>query len=289
MAELVIKLDNRPIKIGNYPANWDEMSAKMYLKVCALLANGTNYGTMSIELLKTIFGFKLWFRKAPERWRTLLTLPAPEMHTILHDDTILGYIQKPTGPKTMKIQSFRIGWRKYIAPPTKLTNVCCVELVAAYYAFSQYAKTQNDKELDKLISLLYRPKANSSLFASFEKRYALDKREPLNQLRWNERLKKMHKLPKAVKIAILKQWSAHWQAFEKQYPKIFTKSVKSGGDDSGLMGLMYDVAGTKFGTLKETELAPASDVFTHVSREIEKNKKMEEKFNKGKRKTSEAI
>lgn len=289
MADLVIKIDDRPINIGNYPANWDEMPSKMYIKVCTLLAAGKNYGTIGIEILKAVFGFKLWFYKAPAKWRTLLTLPAPEMQTILRDSNILGYIYTPTGPKTMKIQAFRIGWRRYIAPPNSLTNVCCVELVAAYYAFSKYAKTQDEKELDKLISLLYRPKARPSLFASFDKRYASDKREPLNQLRWDERLKLMPKLSIGIKTAILKQWSAHWQAFEKQYPKIFTKDVKSSGESGGLMGIMFDVAGTKFGTLKETEMAPASDVFTHVSREIVKNKKLEEKFNKKKNNINEQI
>ncbi len=281
MGELELIINDRPLRIGNYPQHWDEMSTKLYIKICSLLASKQDSALSKIKILQAVFNMERWFYKPSLRIKTLLTLPGIHMHTILHDKGILGYIFSATGPKTMLVPCFRHRLRTYYAPPTALTNVCTEELIAAWYAFAQFAKTQDNKYLDKLIALLYRPHRKISRRDAFDIRFAADRREPLNQLKWDQRIKQIATLDHGLKIAILKQFSGHWAVFENKYKAVFPKGKKTdtSGNGSSLLKLMYDVSGNKFGTLEQTAKTNADDVFFFVEMEIKRNKKAEAKMN----------
>lgn len=274
MAVLEIIRNEVSIKY-NYPKGWDELTKAQYLHICEILAT---YDTAEaqIRVIQYLFKFKRNFWKPDVKVAHLLTLQPAYLHTIVSDENILGWIFTAHGPTKILIPKVRVNFTTYYAPYKSLANLACVELIAAWYSYSQFSKTQDINFLNKLVALLYRPKEKFRLLKPFAKRYNNDVREPLNQARWDSRISTIDKLPMGVKVAILKQFSAHWQVFEKKYPTIFTKSVKASSNDSSLMAMLYDVSGKIFGDMEKTEMTAADKVFFYVSKQIKEAKEAKE-------------
>ena len=267
----------------NYPKGWDELSPRQYRKTCEIIASNNDLGLVRVKLLMHLLRLKLKWRRPTLETTLIFKLPTPELYTLLHDSDILGWLYAGGGPSKMMVKKFRHNGRMYYAPPARLTNVCTVELIGAFQCFKEYARTKDQQYLDKLISLLYRPREKWRFFASFSKKYNKDKREPLNQVLWEEREKTFKNLNHGIRIAVLNQFNGHWKIFESKYKYIFVKSRKSEEGTGGLMNLLYDVSGKIFGNMKKTKMAPADEVFKYVDMQMKMNKDLEKRLKRPKK------
>lgn len=261
-----------------YPKSWDELTPRQFRKTCNIIASNNDLGVVRVKLLMHLLKLKIGWRKPKPETSHIFNLPTAELHTLLHNKDILGWLYSGNGPSKMLIKKFRHNGRVYYAPPSRLTNVCTVELIGAFQCFKEFSRTKDQQYLDKLISLLYRPKEKWRLFASFSKRFNKDKREPLNQVLWEEREKTFKNLNHGIRIAVLNQFNGHWKIFESKYKYIFVKSKKTDEGTGGLMNLLFDVSGKIFGNMEQTKMAPADEVFKYVDMQIKVNKDLEKRL-----------
>ena len=277
MGTLGIRIGEKVEKYS-YPKTWDELSPKMYRKICALISSGTEMSKVRLEVISHLLKLRIGVTKPSEETSHVFRLPTVYLHTITDSPEILGWVFGSSGPKKMMIPHFHHNGVRYLAPPGSLTNVCTIELIAAYHSFMAYSKTQDISHLDRLISLLYRKRDRWRFFKPFALRFNKDRREPLNQARWEERQKALSGLPMGLKVAILKQFSSQWSVFESRFTTIFTRTAAKESDQSGLMNMLYDVSGKIFGTMEQTEMSPADKVFKYVELQIRQNKELEKKY-----------
>ncbi len=128
--------------------------------------------------------------------------------------------------------------------------------------FLAYCKDQQQRDLDLMIACIYRP-VNVFKWVSPWLNHA-DKRIKFNSESVEKRADKFKSLPDFVKKAILFQSIGIRDYQIKMFPRVY--SGEQHGVSFGFLGLMLDLAGPKFGTIKEVEQVNMQQILTFIEK-----------------------
>jgi hypothetical protein len=256
------------------PSTWDELTARQYVQVVdtLLLQPGPNE-QKRIKLLKILTGWgwlKLanilgWWRYNPIRFiRTKkigsgfgpamdrterLATAAEELTTFLFAECDLTKNLLPN-----------IG--KYYGPSDYLDNLRMGEFVYAESYFSQWKQNADAANLNKLVSVLYRPAGSAPTPA--------DRREAFDPNLCAQHLQQIEGWPLAKRVAIAIMYGSMRKQLIDQNPRVFSDSGDSGNESVyGMWSVMRQVAKDgHFGTFTEVENTYVSTILMELNESI---------------------
>ncbi|HEX8607198.1 MAG TPA: hypothetical protein VF679_01015, partial [Pedobacter sp.] len=236
------------------PSCWEEFSErdlKLWVKILS----------KDIEPFEAFQLAAAFLYKIPKRW--YFKLNTAQQYDL--NETLIFLWAKDSAVEWI-IPYFKMRWRKYIGPDSRLSNITIKEYRSCEIYNTLYQRTKEARYLDMLIATLYRrPGANDS---------GNDEREKLTDLKVRKNAAKMNRLSEPLRQAILFNYEACSVYIQSKYPYVFKKSGKKA--DNSLPDLeehIKIVAGGKFGNFKETELTPVYLFLDHLNRYIEESEK----------------
>lgn len=257
------------------PTNYNELSKKDYQRVCYILANNTPEN----QLMGLYYFLKLkwWSRKYRKQTQTIRELPAEWVHTLMTDNTLLGWLFTKPEIKKYFIKSFFLKGMVYAGPPKGILNINASEFVFSYTFFKKYAQTQNAVFLDNLLAVLYRPVNPFYFLKAFTFGYGGDKRISLNNYLFEKRVKRFSKLPHDLKLGVFMQFSSAWEQFEKreEYKYLFGKTNEKDNKQKKEDPLLWEKIMMKmaesgvFGNYNDVQLMDKDRFFLCMQKNIE--------------------
>lgn len=183
-------LDGRP---KNVAGTWDELSRAQLLRLMPVLYHTfADTYRQQLDALAILFGINQVF--------ALRITPVQYCQILWMTDFLLGEHVEFT---KQLLPSVRGRWyqRPLYGPADALSNVRFLEFVFADSYFVAYASSQEEKWLDLLLAVLYRPQRRR--YRPQAANYAGDRRQDFNENLVDARAADLAALPQAQKLAIL--------------------------------------------------------------------------------------
>lgn len=234
------------------PGAWNELSATQLIAIAPLILSGQSGESMGPYIINALLGWERDIRKAIRRARdtsSLFTDIRAKLYPLMdwvfksNDLTknILPVINIPKGYEFMSAD-------KLYGPADSFDNLTMGEFDDAEYWFDQFTASamKDTHALHMMIAILYRsgvPKYKPGM-GDIRERYNIH----LNELRAAQ----LVKVPAGIKMGILLWYMGCRSEIVAQYGFLFKKSGKSNSGLSGWTPVIHDLAGGKFGNLKET-------------------------------------
>ena len=232
------------------PETWNELSKPQLLEISKLFDQTGKLITQALDQLSLSFlGLEKW---RFNRNRTLL-----DMNLVQFDEIAskLDWIFEEKASLTAQlIPKLKIGRRTYTGPDESIGNCTAAEISKADTAFLVFQEKQEECYLDDLIAILYRPRKWWWPFkALFPELHEGDLRRRFNDYTVKRRAKRMVKLPKEIKKAILIYYQGCKSEVVEEFPNAFDGKKSSNGLDFGMTGLLLSLSGDKFGEFEKTK------------------------------------
>jgi hypothetical protein len=269
----------------NFPNSWEDLSLKQIKRIHRYVMLYRIDATYAIKIILVALGLPISYtfnKKKRNRVENIVTLPGEWLHHILHDESLLGWILKPDGMLKYPLKKFTCRGKTYHGPTRFILDVKTIELVSAYSFFYYYSTTQKEEYLNKMIAILYRPARIWWRLEKFTDSFERDIRQKLNAYHWEKQTKAIRRLDWGVKNTILRMFSSEWAAFEKDYPLVFSKSGDSKYNHDMWIKLLIQMSGGAFGTLEETKMTSADEVFKHIQMKMEESLKIKDSIKNNK-------
>lgn len=135
-------------------------------------------------------------------------------------------------------------------PASNFNDLTIAEFADCEYCLRKYADTKEEKWLNTLIGVLYRPCKRKAELAASD--FDGDKRQAYNFYLNDFMTVMVSKLHPTVKKAILLWYMGCRTAITQQYSFLFTKPNEAKASTSSWSDVIHDMAGPKFGTLEDT-------------------------------------
>lgn len=172
-----------------------------------------------------------------------------------------------------KIDLTRNVWRKYkgfVGPADGLQNLSLEEFSFADFHFRQFLTTQDMGELNKLVAILWREKQTISVDSIDFKN---DERIPFNSYAITKKSSSFCKADLRFKWFVFFFFYGCRNQIVKTFPETFNGGKDNAqGLDIGWIKVMFDLAGNKFGTLKETSKEDLTTILLYLEDSIIQNK-----------------
>lgn len=260
------------------PGGWNELTGKQVTRLCGLLQRGGRH--LKLRVLFLLMGVGgVWRRK-------LRRVPNEHLVYLSLDSEVTGWVYEPANITAYPIRKIRCGWRTYYGPHDSILNISIAEWVETAIYFTGYVEklktNSEDAEvlLDKMIAVLYRPSRWFYGLERFGANFNIDRRNTNNEYRMNQRVKRVAKLPNAVKMAIFLQYEGEYNAWPKDFPDAFGErrgGDGSEGDMNNWVSLLMAMSGDIFGDYEKTQRIDAYTFFTKVNSNIRQAKEREVK------------
>lgn len=221
------------------PSSWNELTSDQLIRLAAVLYGGEqDLDKLKIKITKTLFGLK-WYQ---------IFLMSPAQLAYLN--TYFNFILEGNELTENKFPVLRSGFKKFYGPIGDFSTLKGKEWTDAANAFREYCQTGEDKSLDLLIAILWRPRNKKA----DQKRedWNEDFRIPYNQFTAERRAKSFAKMDRRIKLAILIWFRGCWHEWEKTFGRVFTATEEE-VENYGWTETMQKLTGTTFGSLSETE------------------------------------
>lgn len=137
--------------------------------------------------------------------------------------------------------TLRIGVKKWYAPLNGFSNLTAAEFAFADSAFLGFWKTGSLVYLNKLICILYRPKASNNTPTGVG--YTGDIREPFNRYNIEARSSRLRFTSHNTKIAILLWYMGSRKSYQDQFKNIFSGENKGKASKYGWITVFRELAG----------------------------------------------
>lgn len=242
---------------ADVPQSWDEVPADLYPNLAQLFLKELPRMTESDKLVRALFLLAWEAREGIEMF------DLPHLQEAL---TLVTWVFSDLKISKNPLPSFDHKDVRYLGPDPELGNLRFGEFVMAEAYFTQYWEHKDEKVLDKLIAVLYRPLGEGDDHTIGHVNYCGDIREKFNGNLTDHRAELFADLDLALKDGIyLYYLASRWQAFDN-YPYVFPKRAKQKIDTPrqkvpkfGWLGVFDDLLGEKGRTAESLELE-----FTHT-------------------------
>ena len=193
----------------NIATSWNGLSNWQLKNIAGILF--TSYKERKKSFLLTFYLFassnKLW------NWLKLLILLLRVPYSQLNTHTSFLY---KTADLTRFSKRVRSGFRYLYGPADRLANLSIDEYAHADLFYYNWTKAKKEQDLNRLVTVLYRPRAKSNS--------SVDKRKPFNSRELKFHAKTVERLPLKTKIPIMMAFQGSRQAIVKRYTNVFKKS-----------------------------------------------------------------
>ena len=159
-------------------------------------------------------------------------------------------------------------------PADEMMGMVQKEFIFADAVFAAWVESRDEKYLNELVAILYRPKGKVDVLT---KEYTGDQRCEFNNLSYDLWKSAVAKLPMKIRQAIALFYQGCRQSWEVKYPNVFEKVEKSdiAHTHQSWYDVMRELPGEKFGTISEREYVAIDTVLSELERTIIANKTQE--------------
>lgn len=214
------------------PSNWNELTKKQVLFVSCLFQGQL---TMVDFKLRALFDFLSARPKVIKRIH-------PEDAYFLCES--LDFLFKEVSLTRNNLPTIKKGGRKYIGPSDAMMNCTFGEFTIANSLLDSFSKTREQKYLDDMVAVLYRPKK----WFWFIRKAFIDNQDPRKKF-VNRSLKKragtMAKVDYHVKYSVYLFFSGVLNSLPVLYPFVYQQKGDSGSEDNGWASLIISLADGK--------------------------------------------
>lgn len=240
------------IKI-NLPTNWNDIPPKKLNRVLFLIGNLKESKKLDILLFFTLQNIRWFqFRKIRNAYKTLKLVPLSEIKESFK------FIYQSADLTSFK-PFFKINRKKYFSPGKRLHNITIEEFAVAEDLFYMFNRTQQTDYLKALASVLYRPKKQGVKTPFLHEN--LSENAMLFDKLTEKELLTFSFAYKGSSISIQNRYK---NIFKKGDPKATKKNTSVIGNKPGIGKAIINMAGEKFGNLKETKQTNIHDFLTEL-------------------------
>jgi len=214
------------------PSQWNELSRKQLLYVSKLFSAKL---TLMEFRVKALFVFLSIKRKTLQR-------VAPEDAFTLCES--LEFLNKEVNLTRDLIPVIKAGMRKFYGPADAMVYCTFGEFTLACSALDEFQKTGEDKYLDELVAILYRPK---KVFWSIRKYFTdnQDSRSKFRNRALKKRARKIARVDHCVKYSIYLFFNGVLNSLPGLYPYVYQQKGETDDQDNGWSSLIISLADGK--------------------------------------------
>ena len=240
------------------PAGWDELTARQFVQLLNWRVKMGSDPAGRFVLLQLWYGI---------RYRHVRALSDDDRVDLL---AVLDFIE--TLPERWMLPELTVNTRRWIGPGDGLANLTFGEFLRAQPARERLAETGGHKELVKLATALYRPRA---LF--FQKRGDAH-RQLFDQKDFESQCAQLSGLPESVLAGIVMNYDGCLAKFPEQYKNLYS-GTKSGSGGSWLdVGLSLARQTASLGNFYDLERSDLFLVLTTLDALIKENVELKAKL-----------
>ena len=214
------------------PSEWNELTKKQVLFVSRLFQ-----GQLSMVdfKLRALFDFLSVRPKVIKRIH-------PEDAYFLCES--LDFLFKEVSLTRNLLPVIKTGWRKYIGPSDAMMNCTFGEFTMANSLLDSFSKTKEQKYLDEMVAVFYRPKK----WFWFIRNAFTDNQDPRKRF-VNRTLKKRYRrialLDYDIKYSVSLFFSGVLNSLPLLYPYVYQQQGDTGSEDNGWASLIISLADGK--------------------------------------------
>ena len=219
-------------KIYFMPSAWNELTRKQVLFVSRLFQGQLTMMDFKLRVLLKI-----------------LTIRQKVMKRIDHEDVYflcesLDFLFKEVSLTKNLLPVLRTGRRKYLGPADAMMNCTFGEFTMANSLLDSFSKTKEQKYLDEMVSVFYRPR---KWFWFIRKAYSdnPDPRKKFVNRSLKRRCQIIASLDYEVKYSIFLFFSGVLNSLPLLYPYVYEQQGGTGNEDNGWASLIISLADGK--------------------------------------------
>ena len=216
----------------NLPSSWNELTRKQLLFISAKFQKNLKLAEFKVQALKEFLSIKkkLFLRINPEDAFSL----CQTLDFLLKDVTLTTNV--------IPVVSHR--FHTYYGPSDRMLHCTFGEFTKAHSRLDQYYKTKDEKVLDEIVAILYRPKKSAWWI---RRHYAStkDPRRKLHDLSLVKRTRAFKTLDPAIKYSVLLFFTGVLNSLPGQFPNVFRKREDAGDNNYGWVPLVISLADGK--------------------------------------------
>ncbi len=277
MNTLEINIDNRS-EIISYPSAWNELSLRQLIDISSLFLEKKSETDFRAEAVIRLIGnksllFKKWVWlhfKIASRRRSKNYEELEQLTDQLNGLSVSIYRISETLEFLFKENNLVINllksYKGFYGPSDFFGNLTLIEFTKADIRCRSYENTNDDKYLNELIAVLYRP--SKFMWGIREKFTADDDPRVEYGDKYIKNSDKIAKWPKPVRNAIYIYYKGCMTKLSERYPHIFMDNgVDNEQPGFGMAGLITALAGEKFGNPDKTANTMLHHVLIHLEQE----------------------
>jgi hypothetical protein len=219
-------------KIYFTPSDWNELTKKQVLFVSRLFQG---------QLTIVDFKIKALFKFLSIRKKVLKGMDHEDVYFLCES---LNFLFKEVSLTKNLLPVLQTGRRKYLGPADAMMNCTFGEFTMANSLLDSFSKTKEQKYLDEMVAVLYRPRK----WFWFIRKSFTDNQDP-RKLFVNRTLKKrgrmISRLDYEIKYAVFLFFSGVLNSLPLLYPYVYQQQGDTGSEDNGWALLIISLADGK--------------------------------------------
>jgi len=214
------------------PSTWNELTREQLLYVSGLFASKLPLVEFRVKALFEFLSMK----------RTALKRIAPEDAYALCES--LDFLNKEVNLTRNLLPVIKAGLKKYLGPADAMMYCTFGEFTLACSALDEYQKTGEEKYLDQLVAILYRP---HKLCWAIRKYFTdnLDPRAKFMNRTLKKRAGKLGRVDLGVKYSIYLFFNGVLNSLPALYPYVYRQKDETDSQDNGWASLIISLADGK--------------------------------------------
>lgn len=245
------------------PASWNELSREQLFRLIDVIYTPEDsLDKLKIRITRILFGLS---------WHHILLMTPFQLAYL---NSFGAWVLEGNELTDNKILTIRQKFSKYYGPIGDFSSLKGKEWTDADEAYLEYNRTKDEKALDLLIAILWRPR--NKKVSPKDESWNGDHRVPYNRFTAEQRAKRFAKLNPLVKLAIFTWYQGCRLEWEKFYERVFSGSGED-VENYGWMETMQKLSGSSFGNLFETEETYMWKLLLKIQIDLKDNEIMERK------------
>jgi len=214
------------------PSTWNELTREQLLYVSSLF-------TLKLTLIE--FRVKSLFEFLSVKRKTLKRIAPEDAFTLCES---LDFLNKEVNLTRNLLPVIKAGLRKYHGPADAMVYCTFGEFTLACSALDEFQKTGEEKYLNELVAILYRP---NKVFW-FIRKYFTDNQDPRGKFMnraFKKRARKFSRVDHCVKYSIYLFFNGVLNSLPALYPYVYQEKNEAGDHDIGWASLIISLADGK--------------------------------------------
>lgn len=215
------------------PSSWDELSREQMIYLAGLFPRKMSVISFKVHLLWKLLNVKA---------RYFFGVSAEDMSFVLKS---MDWVMENVTMKRNMLPLIRIGWHRYHGPEDMMGSCTFGEMTRAHQKMEDYVATKDEKYLDDLVAVLYRPKKRGWWL---RKRFSVttDRRVRYIEKSVAVRAKRIKSLDISVKYAVYLFFVGVMNTLPEKFPNVYRrKGDSSGKNNYGWATLIISLADGK--------------------------------------------